>query len=533
MNRIIGIFTLSVATVFFAVSCLSLDTPPYDRETDLTYWDEDPNAALYALNTCYTGIASIDELMLSETMTDNAYMSRTSGYTQAIGNGSFSTADDYVELVWDSKYAGIRQCNELLANIDRVPGLEESLKKRYIGEAKVIRAHHYYELYTKFGDVPYIDYVISIEESQVISRTDRAVVVSNIISDLDEVISGEYLPTSYGDADKGRMTIWAAKALKAKVNLFEGNWKEVRDITSDIMRNGGFVLFPDYSGLFEAANEYNSEIIMDIEYMPNSRENNFQYNFLPPSLGGYAILCPLQSLVDSYIMINGKRIKEDGSGYDEADPFKDRDPRLKATIIYTGNSYIKADGTEAVIDCKEGGDGYNMQADATKTGYYVRKYWDKTYRSNLLSGLNPIVIRYADILLMNAEAKAELGELDEQSWNATIKQIRERAGFPKDGPAVTYPSNLSKDELIEVVRQERRSELAMEGHRYKDIIRWKIAEDVMNGWCHGFRTEAVVGADDGYIRIEQRQFDPVKHYLWPIPQAERDLNKNLSQNPNW
>ena len=90
-----------------------------------------------------------------------------------------------------------------------------------------------------------------------------------------------------------------------------------------------------------------------------------------------------------------------------------------------------------------------------------------------------------------------------------------------------------KDKMRELIRNERRCELAMEGLRREDIIRWKIADKVLNGWAHGFKTGETVGTDNGYIRVEHRQFDANKHYLWPIPQYDRDLNKNLDQNPNW
>jgi len=135
---------------------------------------------------------------------------------------------------------------------------------------------------------------------------------------------------------------------------------------------------------------------------------------------------------------------------------------------------------------------------------------------------------------MNAEALAELGELDKTAWDATIKPIRARAGFTL-ASAVEFPEGASKDKLIEIVRNERRSELALEGHRHKDIIRWRIADKVLNGWCHGLKTNEneVVGTDNGYVRVENRAFNANKHYLWPIPQAERDLNANLVQNPNW
>lgn len=534
MKTTIKNLILSAVLVVSGISCVELDTAPYDRETDLTYWEEDPQAAIKALNTCYTYLASMDEHLYSEAMSDNAYMKQPNDATQNIGNGSFSTADPYVKLVWDSRYTGIRMCNQLLENIDRVPNLDTELKNRYIGEAKVLRAYHYYELYTKFGSVPYTTKVLSIKESMSMSRTDRATVISNILADLDEVINGGYLPTSYGADDKGRITRWAALAIKAKVYLFEGNWGQVKSITSTIMAEGGFSLFGSYAGLFEIANEYNAEVILDSQYRPTSREHQMMYRFLPPTMGGYSQLSPLQELVDCYVMLNGKGIKESGSQFDESKPYDKRDPRLKATVMYTGNSYIKSDGTEVIINCEkgEGKDGYGVASDCSATGYYIKKYWDNTYRATLNSGLNPIIIRYADILLMNAEARAELDEMDKAAWDATIKLIRSRAGFT-ESTAIEFPAGTAKKDLIEIIRNERRAELALEGLRHKDIIRWRIADKVINNWCHGLKTGDMIGTDDGYVRVEKRTFNAAKHYLWPIPQAERDLNKNLEQNPNW
>ena len=132
---------------------------------------------------------------------------------------------------------------------------------------------------------------------------------------------------------------------------------------------------------------------------------------------------------------------------------------------------------------------------------------------------------------MNAEANAELGQLDASTWGATIRLIRKRAGFTQPS-ALDFPST-SQNELIQIIRNERRSELAMEGLRHKDIMRWKISEQVLNGYCHGIKTGEAIGTDNGYVRVENRQFNAKKHYLWPIPQHERDLNANLTQNSNW
>ncbi len=517
--------------VLFNSSCQKLDLQPYDRETDASYWSK-PDAAIKMVNKCYAEMTNAFEIMYADAMTDNAYTKVTNAFNQYIGNGSYATSDNYVAAVWDGRYNGIRNCNLLLNNIDLTPDLDENLKKRYIGEALFIRAYHYFELYSKFGDVPYFTKVISIKESESIGRTPKADIVKNILDDLNTVINNNYLPASYDAANKGRATRWAAMALKARILLFEGRYPEVKDITQTIMNDGVFLLFPDYEKLFTIANENNSEVIFDIQYMPVSREHNVQYHFLPPSLGGYAQLSPLQELVDAYITADGYPISSaPATSYNPAHPFDNRDPRLAATIVFTGNYYVKADNNQAVINSSKGAnpDGYGFSSNSTATGYYTKKYWDNTYRANLMSGLNIILIRYADVLLMHAEALAEIGQLDASGWNKTIKLLRQRAGF-SNANALNFPAG---GNLKEIVRRERRTELALEGLRHKDIIRWKIAENVLNGWAHGLYTGDVTGTDNGFIRVEQRRFDPAKHYLWPIPQKDRDINKNLTQNPNW
>ncbi|WP_298647868.1 RagB/SusD family nutrient uptake outer membrane protein [uncultured Proteiniphilum sp.] len=521
----------SLIVIFLATSCQDLDLLPYDRETDASFWKK-PESALYMVNKCYSEITDAFEILYSDAMTDNGYTKVSNAFNQSIGNGSYSTSDQYVAAVWDGKYSGIRNCNLLLTNIDNVPNLNDELKNRYKAEAMFIRAFHYFELYSKFGDIPYFTHVLSVNESETIGRTPKAEIVENILIDLNAIIDNNHLPTSYSGNDTGRATIWAAMALKARILLFEGRYNEVKTVTGNIISDGGFTLFPSYEGLFKIENENNQEVIFDYQYMPITREHNVQYHFVPPSLDGYSQLSPLQELIDSYITLDGYNIDNAPQGsFNINDEFNNRDPRLKAAVVYTGNSYVKADGTEAVINCDQGAnpDGYGYSSNSTATGYYLKKYWDNTYRANLMSGLNIILIRYADVLLMNAEALAELGELDETAWNNTIRILRQRAGF-SDNRALSFPAS---GNLVEIVRNERRNELAFEGLRHKDIIRWKIAENVLNGWAHGLHTGEVIGTDNGYIRVENRTFDPAKHYLWPIPQKDRDINKNLTQNPKW
>ena len=534
MKRYIYIlqYTIAIAAASICLtSCEDLELSPHDRDTDKDYWGK-TESAVYMVNKCYQGMNNADEVLYSDAMTDNAYTKVSNTHNQAVGNGTFSTADKYVRSVWDYRYTGIRDCNLLLNNIHLVPSLSDELRNRYIGEVTFIRAYHYFELYSKFGDIPYFTHIISISESKTIGRTAKSEVVSNLLSELSTIIDNNYLPPSYNDKNTGRITRWAAMGLKARILMFEGRYNEVTPITNKIMTEGGFSLFSNYEGLFEIQNENNQEVMLDVQYKPVDREHQLQYQFLPPSLGGYSQLSPLNELVEDYITLDGYAIKDaPPASYDPDNPFVNRDPRLAATIAYTGNSYTLADGTAHVIDCSKNAspDGYSFSSDCSATGYYIKKYWDNTYRSNLMSGLNIILMRYADILLMHAEALAEQNQLDATEWNRTIQLIRKRAGFT-DTKALNFPAT---SDLVDIVRRERRCELALEGLRQKDIIRWKTAEQVLNGWCHGLYTGETVGTDNGYVRVENRKFDATKHYLWPIPQNERDLNGNLTQNPKW
>lgn len=533
MKKALYILAVCTSAMYAASSCVSLETPPYGSESDATFWTENEQAAFATLNTCYTRFYSIGQMLESESGTDNAYGKGVSSQ-EPIARGSLTTDNSYIKGMWDGFYAGIRTCNELLNNIDKVPAsvLGADLRARYIAEASVIRASHYYELASRWGDVPYTESVLSVAESKKIARTPYAEVMKHVTDAIEKVLKDEALPASYGAGDCGRITSGAAKALLAKVYLFQGNYEKVRDLTQEIMDTKIYSLYPDYEKLFTVEAEYNSEIILDVEYSEVSREWNMRsIGFIPPSMGGYCSFGPTQELVDSYIMLNGKGIKEAGSGFDRNNEFANRDPRLKMSIIYNENSYATRNG-ENIIDTvsPESRDAYNTTSDVTPTGYYLRKWYDKKeYVSSTTSAsINAIIIRYADILLMNAEAHAELGTMNASVWNNTVRPIRQRAGFTESG-ALDFPSA----DVKEVIRNERRCELAFEGQRQKDIIRWRIAEKVLNGYVHGLYTGAAVGTDNGYVRLENRQFDPEKHYLWPVPQKERDLNSNLTQNFKW
>ncbi len=537
INNIIIIAFISVAIS----ACKKLDIAPTDRFTDITYWTTTEKADR-VVNTAYSQISHPGFFFFNEGLSDNAYNSR--GDVEGVASIAAGTSDASLSRYkneWNWHYTGIKTCNIFLENVDRVPDMDASLKARRKAEIRFIRAYHYFMLYTWYGDVPLFEKDISLEESRSIARTPRAQVVDFVLKELDETANVLPLNTMLNEADRGRITKGAATALKARALLYESRWAEAAAACEQLIDGsaGTYALFSSYEGLFLPQNEYNSEVIFDLGYVPEVRAYNTFFDFAPISVGArlnnYA---PTQELVDSYLMKNGKTIREAGSGYDENNPYVNRDARLGYTVVHHLYQWKRPDGSTKTIYIKPGSDpDQENKFDeyggtiTSATGYYLRKYYDPTSSTNFLSGLNLIMIRYADVLLMYAEAKNELAQFNESVWNSTLRALRSRAGFTDPG-ALSYNAALTQADHRNSIRNERRVELAMEGLRVFDIRRWKTAEVVLNGWAHGAKY-GQAGVDNGYIRANLRQFDPAKHYLWPVPRDERNMNPNLTQNPGW
>jgi hypothetical protein len=530
-----------LALLILVSACKKLDLAPVDRFTDLNYWTT-AEKAKSVLNTAYSQMFNNNYFFLNEALSDNAYNSRGDNEGVAsIAAGIYDQSLGRFNSEWDNHYSCIKICNVFMDNIDRVTNMDAALRERLKGEIRFIRAYQYFQLYTWFGDVPLFEKDITLEEAKSISRTPKAQVVDFVLKELDAAATALPVNTAYTEADKGRITKGAAIALKARALLYEGRWQDVVTTCEQIMggTNGIYSLFPSYEGVFLPQNEYNSEVILDLQYVPLSRTYSNFFDYAPISVGARLnSFAPTQELVDSYLMNNGKAINEAGSGYDENNPYVNRDPRLTATVVYNLYQWKKPDGSTQTIYTKPGSDPnptkldeYSPGSVASATGYYLRKYYDPTSAVNFQSGLNLILIRYADVLLMHAEAKNELGQMTSDVWDKTIRALRARAGFT-DVAALTFNGAAGQAGLRNIIRNERRTELGMEGLRIFDIRRWRTAETVLNGWAHGAKF-GPASVDNGYIRANQRVFDPGKHYLWPIPRDERNLNPNLSQNPGW
>ncbi|SFN48001.1 Starch-binding associating with outer membrane [Chitinophaga sp. YR627] len=535
---------LPILCVTVLFSCRKLDQPITRDYTDAAYW-RTADDALAALASCYENLSDDTYYFGDEALSDNGYVNGT-GYkgVSLIAGGAYDPSNQRLTEEWKYRYTCIRKCNTVTTNIDRVTGLDSTLKNRILAEARFIRAYSYFQLAGWFGDVPFYTNLITIEEARSISRSNRETILDFVESELAAIRNA--LPVNnysgagngYQEKDKGRITRGAAIALSARVHMFRSEWQKAIDDCQLLINNatnGTYALQNSYSNIFSPANEFNNEVIFDIQY-GGGRTNGSQRNFLPQTVALLrSTLVPTQDLVDDYIMLNGKGIREAASGYNENDPYTNRDPRLNATILHDGSTITDFDGKVQTILTKPGSTPATNSVDdqgASPTGYYFYKYYDRT-ATNYASGLNLIVIRYADVLLMYAEAKNELSQLDASVWNQTIRALRVRAGF-NDAGATEFPG-VGQEALRTIVRRERRAELAFEGVRATDIRRWKIADQVMSRPVRGikvsggaFRTDA-----NGYIIAEDRLFTNPKHYLWPVPTFERDQNTNLGQNQGW
>lgn len=520
MNKIV-LAGLSLALVFSACNPDLLDTAPDNKYVESSFWQTE-QAADAALTGCY-GILRWDGVygneatpLWEETATPNAHNDTDAKGFASIANGlQSSTTGGVIANRWARCYGGIGRCNTFLARVDEIEEMDEDLRNRMKAEAKFLRGLYYFMLQAYFGDVPLI--LDPPDKAQGdLPRTNREEVVAQILKDLDEAAA--VLPLKYGGSDQGRATKGAALGLKARVLLFEasplfntGNdpekWNAAANaakVVMDMADEAGYGLFPDYRSLFLPENENNQEVIFDVQYIYPDGGNSFdligrQYN----------TNAPVQGLVDAYYMKDGLPVEESPLSATSG-RYENRDPRFYATVVFPGDTFMGQVVTE---------DRFAI------TGYGLEKYTiyteapappDKADLKGGQSETNYMVIRYADILMMYAEAKNEYSGPDASVYDA-VNAIRERAGMPD------FPAGLSQDEMREAIRHERRIEFAGEGYYYNDIRRWKTAEIVMNAPVHNWANE----------EIEKRIFNPARDYWWPIPQSELDLNPNLEQNPNY
>ena len=546
------------------ISCNKLDLNPLSEPSTATFYSNQTELEL-AVNDLYR---------LDFWGNDNEQFSDNYWHRGQLGNsvtfGTMNAEDPTAQALWTSCYKAIARVNTFLANKDRASAntLAATITQ-FEAEMRLIRAYQYSRLITHFGDVPFLITPVKLEESYGITRTSKDEILEFIFTELD--FAAANLPQSYGGSALKRLTKGAALAVKARIALYMERWSEAKDAAYAVMQltgPGSYSLSNSYSQLFLKSGETSSELIISIprdEAQKVFTSGTNVQDQIPRNAGGFGAQIPTREMVDAYECIDGKPIDESPL-YNPLDPFKDRDPRLTASIVefntqWMGYSYQPHPDTLTVFSSKENKrvsnrDTRSVAAFASFTGFLWKKGIDESWADKKSEDNDAIIIRFAEMLLTYAEAKIELNEIDASVLDA-VNMVRARAYNVPVTATTLYPAITTTDpiELRRIVRRERRVEFPREGLRYMDLIRWKLAEKAL--------TRPVIGLPDPLVQnrskwpfpgvtpidedgiadysgfgndvkiVAQRNFDKTRQYLWPIPSIELRVNPKLTQNPNY
>ena len=518
------------------VSCNDMDTSPAGTYSEDQFWTSIEKAQ-YMLNMVYNQHYSAGTMWNDETLTDNLIHARDFCDERTIRDGNAETTTTTFANTWKNLYAGIKTANMFLANIDKLQANKHTLT-RMKAQARYLRAWMYLRLTSLYGDVPYFTTNLTTAEAKRVSRTPHTQVMAAIHNELTNILNDLPRRDDLTNDERGQITRGAAIMLQARAYLYDSDWAAVEQYCLKLMNEqeqyGHYALFPNYQDLFSQDAEYNPEIIADYEYAPRVKTWGEMHDMAPISVGARVNgRAPTESLVSAYLMEDGLTTNASPL-YNAAHPYAHRDPRLTATVVYDGYRWSDnvADGTTGKIIYTHPNSNITTDAFAgpnknqTPTGYYVRKYYDAKHEDRLGSSINIITMRYADVLLMYAEAMNEQGKMSQEVWNATLRPIRQRAGFTL-ASALDYPSTATQADMRDIIRRERRCELALEGLRWFDIKRWRIGKQCLDGYVLGAR---FINNNTENIRLDKYVFDENRDYLWSVPQTQMDINPNLMPN---
>lgn len=502
-----------------------LDTVPNDRLSTDYFWKTEADAKL-AVNAIYPFLDGTNIFVWDGT-SDIGHTNAPFQVEALLEQGVYDALNSRIQTEWSNAYSGIAAANFVLDNIDKVPSTNTALINQFKGEAKALRAYQYIKLAAFYGDVPLVTKSISIEEGRQLTRTPVSQVWDFVDKELTEAAS--LLPVTYAALEKGRVTKGTALALKARADLLAARYPLAAEAAKQVMDLNVYSLYPQYAKLFSYAAENNTEVVLNKEFIKDNYPVNV-FGFMAPysQKNSGNTYVPTKKLVDTYTMSNGKDIIDPSSGFDPNNPYTNRDPRLRYSIFVSGDAL--PDGKIFKPEPNSGtSDAIGNTYLASTTGFVLKKYINtEDYANPTNNGINIILLRYAEVLLTYAEAKIELNQIDPSVVDA-INKVRQRS----DVSLPALPNTLTQAELRDAVRRERTTELAFEGLRTWDVRRWKIAETVIPGAVMGI-TYLVNGQLTTFkVQAFEKVFDKGRHYLWPIPQKERQLNPNLTQNPGW
>jgi starch-binding outer membrane protein, SusD/RagB family len=463
-----------------------LDVAPQGQQPTQQFWQSQADAtkavdAMYANLRSWTEVA-FAPIAVESLGSDDAEKGSDPGdatFMNDFDNFTATSTEGQLSDFWNGQYQEINLCNQVLDNIPNI-NMDATLKARYLLEAKFLRAYSYFRLVRAFGDVPLRLHVPASAAEYNIARTPKAQVWAAIEQDLTDAAA---LPATYSGADVGRITKGAALSLHAKVAMYQAKWSDVKSFTDQVIGSNTYSLFPDFEKMFRVQNENSSESIFEIQcaLLPSNPDaSNSQYSQVQGvrsvTGGGWGFNVPTTDLVNA---------------------FEAGDPRLNATILFRGTNTLEGDAIPSTVPNPM----YNGKS-YVPFSLYVSGFNEGCQQ-------NIRVIRYADVLLMNAEANNELGNTADALASLELVRARARAGNNSILPKVTTTDQAT---LRTAIWHERRVELAMEFDRYFDVIRQGQAATVFGpkGWKAN------------------------KNEVWPIPQSEIDLSAGkLSQNPGY
>lgn len=551
-----------LSTSLFTACDDFFDLSPKDQLTDNNFWqtESDVNAAVTAAyNWWPNNYLGSKFIFYEDSYSDIGFNYTNASYMRDMGRGGVSAAG--APNYW-RQYETIRRCNFVIENINRVPAseLSEEAKNEYLAQVRAIRGYSHAYLATWYGDAVIMDFIPATADEAKVARDPEADVKAFAMEDLRWSV--EHINEK--PAEKGRIAKGAVLSMIARFNLLWGNYQEALDAANQVIALGQYELDPDFLNMFSMNGQNSKEIICTYEHVKTTYAYTDVIRFYNNADGGWASYTPTKNMVDMFEMANGMRIDEPGSGYDPVHPFANRDPRLKNTVIYSGLDWMGRNNVPRIFntldktlpDGSNNNDYYLAADNASHTGMLWAKYLypDQSQYSTSMNddALCPILFRYAEILLTKAECLVELNQDLSEALNI-VDQLRLRGGHI----AVDRSKYTTQAQIRELVRRERTIELAGEGFRYEDIVRWdeydasgaktgrKVAETVMPGDLLRFcgtvdydepdpDRRAIIDPDAPIEdqRIEVRYFNKRQFHL-PLQQAELDANPNLVQNEGY
>ncbi len=518
---------LSVGLILGLASCKKdfLERNPLNSVSSQVFWASEADVK--------TGVAGVYfrlkqnflgyERVYLDGLSDNAYffgVNTNQGNLAPLTTGGISAGlTGALVNMYSTPYRVISSANYFLDNVDKAP-ISEAAKNAYKAEVRFLRAFAYFELVQTFGGVPVYRNYLTLLGDYKIAKSSKDEVYAFIHEDLDFAIANlpdtKYVGNTGGVAN-GHAVKGSALGIKARVLLTQQRWAEAVPVLEQIINNasGKFKLSNDFAALFKTSGQANADVNAEIMFATQYLAPSDPQRISPGAagiiieLGRDGLLQPYQDLVNDYEMTNGGPANSTNPLYNPANPYANRDPRLDLTVKLPGEVWMNG---STVVN----------PGVTSATGFFVEKYVDFTRgpfsNSTALAAATDqdfIHLRYADVLLMYAEAKNEVSGPDASVYDA-INQVRARPGI--NMPPVDQTIYDTKEELRDYIRHERRVEFAFEGLRYNELKRWNIAHVKLPTLKDAANIPLVFSTTN---------------YLLPFPSSELLNNPQLVQNPGY